>query len=51
MPAQRRWPSLDLAAGQSQHAQFTLTRADLAFLGEGLRETVKPGVFQMWIAS
>jgi len=39
-----------LAPGQSEKVSFTLTRAQLEFLGRDLRPTVEPGLFDAWIA-
>ena len=39
-----------LAPGGSASVAFTLTRADLMFTGEGMRRTVEPGRFRVWIA-
>ncbi|EHJ62868.1 periplasmic beta-glucosidase [Novosphingobium pentaromativorans US6-1] len=39
-----------LAPGQSETVQFTLTRADLTFVGDGMEWTVEPGTFDVWIA-
>jgi beta-glucosidase len=39
-----------LAPGASATVRFTLTRADLEFLGLDLKPTVEPGTFDVWIA-
>ncbi|WP_267435846.1 glycoside hydrolase family 3 N-terminal domain-containing protein [Sphingomonas sp. GM_Shp_1] len=39
-----------LTPGQSEKVSFTLTRAQLEFLGRDLRPTVEPGLFDAWIA-
>ena len=39
-----------LAPGERQVVAFTLTRADLLFIGRDLKPTVEPGRFQLWIA-
>ena len=39
-----------LAPGASERVTFTLTRAQLQFLGQDLRPTVEPGTFDVWIA-
>jgi len=39
-----------LAPGERQVVAFTLTRADLLFVGRDLKPTVEPGRFQLWIA-
>ncbi len=39
-----------LAPGKSERVSFTLTRAQLEFLGTDLRPTVEPGTFDVWIA-
>ncbi|MEI5688614.1 glycoside hydrolase family 3 N-terminal domain-containing protein [Sphingomonas kyungheensis] len=41
---------LALAPGASETVRFTLTRAQLTFLGQDLRPTVEPGLFDVWIA-
>jgi beta-glucosidase len=41
---------LALAPGGSETVRFTLTRAQLQFLGPDLRPTVEPGTFDVWIA-
>lgn len=41
---------LALAPGASETVRFTLTRAQLEFLGGDLRLTVEPGTFDVWIA-
>ena len=41
---------LALAPGASETVRFTLTRAQLEFLGGDLRPTVEPGTFDVWIA-
>lgn len=41
---------LDLEPGQTQSVKFTLTRADLAFVGADLRWEAEPGSFAVWIA-
>ncbi len=39
-----------LKPGERKQVQFTLTRADLLFIGQALKPTVEPGKFQLWIA-
>lgn len=39
-----------LEPGQSREVSFTLRRAQLEFLGEGLRPTVEPGAFDLWVS-
>jgi beta-glucosidase len=39
-----------LAPGARQEVRFTLTRADLSFIGRDLRPTVEPGAFRLWVA-
>ncbi|RZL60751.1 MAG: beta-glucosidase BglX [Sphingomonas sp.] len=39
-----------LAPGARETVTFTLTRAQLEFLGQDLRPTVEPGTFDVWIA-
>ncbi|WP_347304550.1 glycoside hydrolase family 3 N-terminal domain-containing protein (plasmid) [Croceibacterium sp. TMG7-5b_MA50] len=39
-----------LAPGESTAVSFTLSRADLLFIGTNLEPTVEPGRFQLWIA-
>jgi beta-glucosidase len=39
-----------LKPGQSETVTFTLTRAQLEFLGKDLRPTVEPGTFDVWLA-
>jgi beta-glucosidase len=39
-----------LAPGGRETVTFTLTRAQLEFLGHDLRPTVEPGTFDVWIA-
>lgn len=41
---------LRLAPGGSAQALFPITRADLRFIGPGLRPMAEPGVFDFWIA-
>ncbi|EZP54205.1 glycoside hydrolase family 3 N-terminal domain-containing protein [Sphingomonas sp. RIT328] len=41
---------LALAPGASETVRFTLTRAQLTFLGQDLQPTVEPGLFDVWIA-
>ncbi|WP_271299088.1 glycoside hydrolase family 3 N-terminal domain-containing protein [Sphingomonas sp. CV7422] len=41
---------LALAPGASETVRFTLTRAQLTFLGQDLHPTVEPGLFDVWIA-
>lgn len=40
---------LKLAPGGSATARFTLSRADLEFVGQDMKPTVEPGVFDFWI--
>ena len=35
--------------GQSRDVDFTLTRADLMFIGQDLKPTVEPGTFDLWV--
>jgi beta-glucosidase len=39
-----------LAPGESTEVDFVLRRDDLMFVGQGLRPTVEPGQFDVWIA-
>ena len=39
-----------LAPGASRQVHFTLTRADLEFIGLALKRVVEPGTFDLWIA-
>lgn len=39
-----------LAPGKSEKVSFTLRRYDFTFIGEGMRSTVEPGDFLVWIA-
>ena len=39
-----------LAPGQSETVSFRLRRSDLTFIGQNLRPTVEPGMFDVWIA-
>ncbi len=41
---------IDLAPGQSKRVRFTVSRAELEFIGQNLKKTVEPGVFDFWIA-
>lgn len=41
---------LDLDPGQSATVEFTLTRADLAFVHQNLKSFAEAGVFDVWIA-
>jgi len=36
-------------AGRSADVDFTLTRADLMFIGQELKPTVEPGAFDLWV--
>ncbi|WP_418127973.1 beta-glucosidase BglX [Variovorax sp. KK3] len=38
-----------IAAGQTATVEFTLTRADLMFIGQDMTPTVEPGQFDVWI--
>jgi beta-glucosidase len=40
---------LRIAPGASAEVTFTLTRADLAFIGRDLKETAEPGMFDLWV--
>jgi beta-glucosidase len=46
----KAYRKIKLAAGQSQEVRFTLTRADLQFLGHDSRPTVETGLFRVWVA-
>ena len=35
--------------GRSTDVDFTLTRADLMFIGQGLKRTVEAGAFDLWV--
>ena len=35
--------------GQTMSVEFTLSRADLMFIGQDLRPTVEPGNFDLWV--
>ena len=39
-----------LAPGERREVTFTLTRADLSFIGRDLRPTIEPGAFRLWVA-
>lgn len=39
-----------LAAGASAEVTFALRREDLLFVGAGLKPTVEPGTFDLWVA-
>ncbi|WP_454280863.1 glycoside hydrolase family 3 N-terminal domain-containing protein [Sphingomonas sp. Marseille-Q8236] len=39
-----------LAPGARQDVTFTLTRADLSFIGRDLTPTTEPGTFRLWVA-
>lgn len=39
-----------VAAGASVGVEFALRREDLLFIGQALKPTVEPGVFDMWVA-
>jgi len=39
-----------IAPGASVEVVFTLSRADLAFIGRDMKETVEPGVFDLWVS-
>ncbi|QXT35675.1 glycoside hydrolase family 3 C-terminal domain-containing protein [Sphingomonas sanguinis] len=39
-----------LAPGARQEVSFTLTRADLSFIGRELTPTTEPGAFRLWVA-
>lgn len=41
---------LTVAAGGSAQVEFVLRRADLLFIGQALKPTVEPGVFDVWVA-
>jgi len=41
---------LDLEPGQSATVEFTLTRADLAFVHQNLKSFAEAGIFDVWIA-
>ncbi len=38
-----------LAGGESREVEFMLAPADLAFIGQDLREVVEPGAFHLWV--
>jgi beta-glucosidase len=40
---------LRIPAGQSATVEFTLTRADLMFIGQDMAPTVEPGEFDLWV--
>ncbi|WP_162587051.1 glycoside hydrolase family 3 N-terminal domain-containing protein [Variovorax sp. RA8] len=40
---------LRIPAGQSATVEFTLTRADLMFIGQDMAPTVEPGQFDLWV--
>jgi beta-glucosidase len=46
----KAFSKIALAPGASSRVAFTLTRAQLEFLGADLRPTVEPGTFDVWIA-
>lgn len=39
-----------LAPGTAEKVAFTLRREDLLFIGQELRWTVEPGMFDLWVA-
>jgi beta-glucosidase len=39
-----------LAPGQTETVRFTLKTSDLTFIGQELKPTVEPGLFDLWIA-
>ncbi|TAA41513.1 glycoside hydrolase family 3 N-terminal domain-containing protein [Pseudoxanthomonas winnipegensis] len=39
-----------LEPGASAQVEFTLRRADLLFIGQDLKPTVEPGLFDVWVA-
>jgi len=41
---------LDLQPGEARTVRFTLSRADLAFVGQDLKWAAEPGMFDVWIA-
>jgi beta-glucosidase len=41
---------VSLAPGASETVRFTLTRAQLEFIGLEMKPTVEPGAFEVWIA-
>ncbi|CAE1133194.1 glycoside hydrolase family 3 N-terminal domain-containing protein [Xanthomonas euroxanthea] len=41
---------LTVPAGGSAPVEFVLRRADLLFIGQALKPTVEPGVFDVWVA-
>ena len=42
--------SIEIGAGHSQTVEFTLHRADLAFVQANLHTEAEPGDFDVWIA-
>lgn len=51
-PAQelKDFKKVPVAAGQSVDVEFSLRRQDLLFVGQDLKPTVEPGVFDLWVA-
>ncbi|WP_198430347.1 fibronectin type III-like domain-contianing protein, partial [Xanthomonas arboricola] len=41
---------LAVPAGGSAVVEFVLRREDLLFIGQALKPTVEPGVFDLWVA-
>ena len=46
----KAFAKIALAPGESRQVRFTLRREDLEFIGLGLKRTVEPGTFDVWIA-
>ena len=46
----KAFAKIALAPGESRQVHFTLRREDLEFIGLGLKRTVEPGTFDVWIA-
>lgn len=46
----KRFERLSLKPGETKEARFTLTRADLEFIGQDERWIAEPGAFDLWIA-
>ena len=47
----KAFQKIALAPGQSAQAQFRLTRADCAFIGQANRPVVEPGTIDLWVAA
>jgi beta-glucosidase len=45
----KRIERVTLEPGESRTLRFTLTRADLEFVGDGNKRIAEPGQFDMWV--